>query len=297
MTAAKTTPAGARRAGAVEDAGGLDSLLSIVQMPAGVPVATFAIGAAGATNAALCAAAILAQQAPGDRRGARMRSATRQTAGVLGNPDPRAPDAFMTVGIVGAGQLGRMLALAGYPLGLDFLFLDPAREAPGRAGRAAAARRLHRPRAARASSRSAARSLTFDWENVPVDALRRAAAAQARICPPIARARRRPGPRQREAPVRAAAAFPPRAGARSARARSSSARVRDDRPARRAQDAPPGLRRQGPGGGAQRRRGCERAWDELGRGAAALRGAGPLRLRGVDHRRAQPPAARSPSIR
>ena len=32
----------------------------------------------------------------------------------------------MTVGILGAGQLGRMLALAGYPLGLDFLFLDPA---------------------------------------------------------------------------------------------------------------------------------------------------------------------------
>jgi len=39
---------------------GLDSLLSIVQMPAGVPVATFAIGAAGATNAALFAAAMLA---------------------------------------------------------------------------------------------------------------------------------------------------------------------------------------------------------------------------------------------
>jgi 5-(carboxyamino)imidazole ribonucleotide mutase len=39
---------------------GLDSLLSIVQMPAGVPVATFAIGAAGAANAALFAAAILA---------------------------------------------------------------------------------------------------------------------------------------------------------------------------------------------------------------------------------------------
>jgi 5-(carboxyamino)imidazole ribonucleotide synthase len=33
----------------------------------------------------------------------------------------------MTVGIVGAGQLGRMLALAGYPLGLDFLCLDPAK--------------------------------------------------------------------------------------------------------------------------------------------------------------------------
>lgn len=40
--------------------GGLDSLLSIVQMPAGVPVATFAIGRAGAVNAALFAAAMLA---------------------------------------------------------------------------------------------------------------------------------------------------------------------------------------------------------------------------------------------
>ena len=36
----------------------------------------------------------------------------------------------MTVGIVGAGQLGRMMALAGYPLGLDFLFLDPAEQPP-----------------------------------------------------------------------------------------------------------------------------------------------------------------------
>ncbi|RIK39575.1 MAG: 5-(carboxyamino)imidazole ribonucleotide mutase, partial [Chloroflexi bacterium] len=43
---------------------GLDSLLSIVQMPAGVPVATMAIGAAGATNAALLAVAILASKRP-----------------------------------------------------------------------------------------------------------------------------------------------------------------------------------------------------------------------------------------
>jgi 5-(carboxyamino)imidazole ribonucleotide mutase len=41
--------------------GGLDSLLSTVQMPAGIPVATFAIGRAGAVNAALLAAAILAR--------------------------------------------------------------------------------------------------------------------------------------------------------------------------------------------------------------------------------------------
>ena len=43
---------------------GMDSLLSIVQMPAGIPVATFAIGEAGAKNAALFAIALLAQQSP-----------------------------------------------------------------------------------------------------------------------------------------------------------------------------------------------------------------------------------------
>ena len=68
--------------------GGLDSLLSIVQMPAGVPVATFAIGTAGAANAALCAAAILANKYPAV---ARALEAFRdsQTAGVLAHPDPR----------------------------------------------------------------------------------------------------------------------------------------------------------------------------------------------------------------
>jgi 5-(carboxyamino)imidazole ribonucleotide mutase len=69
--------------------GGLDSLLSIVQMPAGVPVATFAIGPAGATNAALCAAAILANRHPAIAT-ALEAFRERQTAGVLGNPDPRA---------------------------------------------------------------------------------------------------------------------------------------------------------------------------------------------------------------
>ena len=68
--------------------GGLDSLLSIVQMPAGVSVATFAIGAAGAANAALCAAAILA-----NKHAAIATSLDafreRQTSGVLSNPDPR----------------------------------------------------------------------------------------------------------------------------------------------------------------------------------------------------------------
>jgi len=69
---------------------GLDSLLSIVQMPAGVPVATFAIGAAGAANAALFAAALIAYDHPGVREAlAAFRSA--QTREVIDNADPRAP--------------------------------------------------------------------------------------------------------------------------------------------------------------------------------------------------------------
>jgi 5-(carboxyamino)imidazole ribonucleotide mutase len=68
---------------------GLDSLLSIVQMPAGVPVATFAIGAAGAANAALFAAALLAADDPAIREALRAFRA-RQTDEVLAAADPRA---------------------------------------------------------------------------------------------------------------------------------------------------------------------------------------------------------------
>ena len=67
---------------------GVDSLLSIVQMPAGVPVATFAIGQAGATNAALFAAAILALA---DTAAAGALDAWRrsQTDAVAERPDSR----------------------------------------------------------------------------------------------------------------------------------------------------------------------------------------------------------------
>jgi 5-(carboxyamino)imidazole ribonucleotide mutase len=66
----------------------MDSLLSIVQMPAGIPVATFAIGNAGASNAALFAAAMLApeQVAIGQ---ALTAFRARQTADVMANDDPR----------------------------------------------------------------------------------------------------------------------------------------------------------------------------------------------------------------
>jgi 5-(carboxyamino)imidazole ribonucleotide mutase len=68
---------------------GIDSLLSIAQMPSGVPVATFAIGAAGAKNAALFAAAILANEFA-DVRAALEAFREAQTAAVLAKPDPRA---------------------------------------------------------------------------------------------------------------------------------------------------------------------------------------------------------------
>lgn len=68
---------------------GMDSLLSIAQMPAGIPVGTLAIGRAGATNAGLLAAAVLALHDP------RLAQAleewrARQTRAVLDQPDPRA---------------------------------------------------------------------------------------------------------------------------------------------------------------------------------------------------------------
>jgi 5-(carboxyamino)imidazole ribonucleotide mutase len=69
---------------------GMDSLLSIAQMPAGIPVGTLAIGRAGAVNAALLAAAMLGNHYPAIR--AALDDFRRdQTDTVLANPDPREP--------------------------------------------------------------------------------------------------------------------------------------------------------------------------------------------------------------
>jgi 5-(carboxyamino)imidazole ribonucleotide mutase len=69
---------------------GLDSLLSIVQMPAGIPVGSMAIGKAGAVNAALLAAAILANE--DDSVAAALDAyRQRQTEDVLARPDPASP--------------------------------------------------------------------------------------------------------------------------------------------------------------------------------------------------------------
>ncbi|MGC2232065.1 MAG: ATP-grasp domain-containing protein, partial [Candidatus Acidiferrum sp.] len=76
----------------------------------------------------------------------------------------------MSIGILGGGQLGYMLALAGYPLGLRFRFLDPSPEAP--VGRIAP--RVTGDFSDRAALEKFAHGLevvTYEFENVPVDAV------------------------------------------------------------------------------------------------------------------------------
>jgi 5-(carboxyamino)imidazole ribonucleotide mutase len=90
MTAAKTTVPVLGVPVQTKALSGLDSLLSIAQMPSGVPVATFAIGPAGAKNAALFAAAILANDHI-EVRIALDAFRAAQTAAVLAKPDPRQP--------------------------------------------------------------------------------------------------------------------------------------------------------------------------------------------------------------
>jgi 5-(carboxyamino)imidazole ribonucleotide mutase len=88
MTAAKTTLPVLGVPVQSKTLNGLDSLLSIVQMPAGVPVATFAIGPSGAVNAALTAASILAGKHAAIDSSLRAYRES-QTAAVLQHPDPR----------------------------------------------------------------------------------------------------------------------------------------------------------------------------------------------------------------
>ncbi len=77
----------------------------------------------------------------------------------------------MKIGIIGAGQLGRMLALAGYPLGLRFVFLDQGSDTPGAQVGHTVQGAFDDP-AALASLAQQVDLITFDVENVPVDAVR-----------------------------------------------------------------------------------------------------------------------------
>jgi 5-(carboxyamino)imidazole ribonucleotide synthase len=91
----------------------------------------------------------------------------------------------MNIGIIGAGQLGRMLALAGYPLGLRFVFLDQSEDAPGaQVGRIV--RGAFDDPAGLKELASAVDVVTFDVENVPVDAIRAIARDKPFLPPPNA---------------------------------------------------------------------------------------------------------------
>jgi len=89
----------------------------------------------------------------------------------------------MTVGIVGAGQLGRMLALAGYPLGLDFLFLDRTSDTPAAKVAPTLCGEFTDQRLLRELARRS-EVITFDWENISVESLA-ALGRRARISPPL----------------------------------------------------------------------------------------------------------------
>jgi 5-(carboxyamino)imidazole ribonucleotide synthase len=91
----------------------------------------------------------------------------------------------VTIGILGGGQLGYMLALAGYPLGLHFRFLDPSPEAPvGRIATRITAQFTDRP----ALKRFAAglELVTYEFENVPVETARFLAERVPVLPPPAA---------------------------------------------------------------------------------------------------------------
>ena len=263
---------------------GLDSLLSIVQMPAGIPVGTLAIGVAGATNAALLAAAILGNTQPAIRAALEAFRAA-QTDKVLAQPDPRLPPAAHedrhhrrrpARADAGAGGLSRSRCSSA-----------SSTRAPRRPGAQVAPivvgafddiGALRRPRAARWTS-SPTSSRTCRWRRCsemaatrpcfpPVDALR---VSQDRILEKELFGRLGiPTP-----PYRAVDSLRrPRGGRRgpraALRAQDPPARLRRPRPARaeKRADVGPGL------GGARRR-------------AADPRGLRRVRPRGVDHRRPQ----------
>jgi phosphoglycerate dehydrogenase-like enzyme len=147
---------------------GLDSLLSIAQMPAGIPVATVAIGDAGARNAALLATAILAARHPPLKDASRVPRA--QTAKSSRSRTRRALKHAMRIGIVGAGQLGRMMALSGIPLGSSSRCTTRTPACRRRGRRDLTGAFDDRKKLARFARRVDV--VTFDWENVPVASAR-----------------------------------------------------------------------------------------------------------------------------
>ncbi len=148
---------------------GMDSLLSIVQMPAGVPVGTLAIGRAGAVNAGAAR-----RLDPGDER----RSAFRARGAVPRRTDPSGSRTAgmtippgSTIGIVGGGQLGRMLAVAAAQLGYRCHIFDPHEHPPAADVAAAFTRAKYDDRGALEDFVAHVDVATYEFENLPVEPL------------------------------------------------------------------------------------------------------------------------------
>ena len=152
---------------------GQDSLLSIVQMPAGVPVGTLAIGRAGAVNAALLAASILAGQDDNVRAALdawRARQRRRSASDRLTTHD--GPGARRDLGIVGGGQLGRMTALAAARLGYRCHVFTPEADSPAGQVAAAVTCAEYDDLAALARFAAAVDAVTYEFENIPLASIR-----------------------------------------------------------------------------------------------------------------------------
>ena len=108
---------------------GLDSLLSIAQMPAGVPVGTLAIGKAGAINAALLAVGHPLDLAPRPEEEAPRVPLEADEDGSRRDPAVIVPPGSV-VGVLGSGQLGRMFALAARGMGYRVHTYSPEEDSP-----------------------------------------------------------------------------------------------------------------------------------------------------------------------
>ncbi len=240
---------------------GMDSLLSIVQMLAGTRWAPWPSaqrrrhqrGAAGLLHPGAAAMPELASAGS-------IISAPTRPAHVLEHSRSQRPyltiPLLVKIGILGAGQLGRMLALAGYPLGFEFAFLDPAEEACA----APLGERTCAPttwiRTRWRSSAPASTSATFEFENAPQQAAE-FVAARVPPFPGAARADRRPGLASARSRCSSCSSIPvPKFAAVSSRVSGLETAAQRHRPARRCwktarhgQDA----EEQGPVRAAQRR--------------------------------------------
>ena len=235
---------------------GVDSLLSIVQMPAGIPVGTLAIGKAGAINAALLAATILGNKDPKYRQAVHEYRA-KQTVAVLTHPDPRdnrrpaAGDSSCTSASSAADNSVACWPWPGTRWRCDFRVLEPAAECPA-AAVGYHLRGEYEDFQALYSFCQGLDAVTYEFENVPVASARWLAERVPVFPTPDAlevgqdRLAEKSFFQQLGVPVPPFAAVDSRADLDAAVARIGLPAVLKTTPIR--------LRRQGPGGPAQRGR-------------------------------------------